>query len=57
MTKSFKQFAQKIRDINQRYSEPHIDMSPAVRFSLMALRFYLLFLVSLMVYKFITLLK
>ncbi|MBF0140816.1 MAG: hypothetical protein HQL74_11120 [Magnetococcales bacterium] len=57
MTRNFKQFVQKIRDINQRYSEPNIDMSPAVRWSLMALRFYLLFLVSLMVYKFITLLK
>ncbi|MBF0420693.1 MAG: hypothetical protein HQL77_15130 [Magnetococcales bacterium] len=57
MTRSFKQFAQKIRDINQRYNEPHIEMSTAVRWSLMVLRVYLLFLVSLMIYKFITLLK
>ncbi|MBF0422512.1 MAG: hypothetical protein HQL73_05920 [Magnetococcales bacterium] len=56
MAGNFQQFIQKIRDINQRYSEPHIEMSAAVRFSLLALRFYLLFLVSLMVYKFVTML-
>jgi hypothetical protein len=52
----FKQFRLKIGEINQRYSRPHIEMSAAVRMSLVALRFYLLFLVGLMVYKFITLL-
>ncbi len=56
MANTFTQFRQKIRDINQRFSKPHIEMSPAVKLSLVALRFYLLFLVSLMVYKFVTLL-
>lgn len=51
-----KNFAQKIHEINQRYSKPHIEMSRGVKMSLIALRIYLLFLVSLMVYKFITLL-
>lgn len=56
MANTFRNFARKIREINQRYSKPHIEMSGAVRFSLLALRIYLLFLVSLMVYKFVTLL-
>lgn len=56
MASTFRNFARKIREINQRYSKPHIEMSWAVRASLLALRIYLLFLVSLMVYKFVTLL-
>jgi len=57
MTNTFKNFVLKIREINERYSKPHIEMSLGVRISLIALRIYLLLLVSLMVYKFITLLK
>jgi len=45
----------KIRAINARYREPRIEMSGAVRLSLMVLRVYLLALVALMVYKFILL--
>ena len=56
MLNTFRTFARKIHEINQRYSKPHIEMSGAVRASLLALRIYLLFLVSLMVYKFVTLL-
>lgn len=41
-----------IRTINRKYAQPHIKMTPAVRFSLGLLRFYLLFLVGIMVYKF-----
>jgi hypothetical protein len=52
MANSFKDFARKITEINQRFSKPHIEMSPAVKFALVALRIYLLFLVSLMIYKF-----
>lgn len=44
----------KVAEINQRYSTGRIEMSPAVKFSLVLLRLYLLFLVGLMVYKFIT---
>jgi len=43
----------KIASINARYREPRIEMSGAVRLSLMILRVYLLGLVALMVYKFI----
>jgi hypothetical protein len=48
---------QKIPEINQKYATPRIAMTPAVRISLVLLRFYLLFLVGLMIYKFITLVR
>ena len=57
MINAFSQFRRKIREINQRYSKPHIEMSKGVRISLIALRFYLIFLVALMIYKSITLLN
>ncbi len=53
MTSSFKLLVGKIREINQRYSKPHIEMTPLVKISLMALRVYLLLLVGLIVYKFV----
>ena len=43
----------KFAAINSRYREPHIEMSGAVRFSLLLLRVYLLVLVALMIYKFV----
>jgi hypothetical protein len=57
MTKTLKRFFWKIREINRRYREPRIEMSTAVKGSLLVLRIYLIFLVCLMVYKFILLLK
>lgn len=50
---AFRNFFAKIRAINARYHQPRIEMSPAVRLSLLVLRVYLLSLVALMVYKFI----
>ena len=44
----------RIRAINQRYATPRLAMSPAVRWSLLALRLYLLVLVALLGYKFVT---
>jgi hypothetical protein len=46
----------KISEINRKYSTPSIKTTKAVRFSLLCLRLYLLALVGLLVYKFITLL-
>ncbi len=46
-----------IAEINRRYQTPRINMSPAVRLSLMALRVYLLLLVGLMVFRFVTLIS
>ncbi len=48
--------AAKIREINRRYAKPNVEMSPSVKLSLLFLRLYLIFLVVLLVYKFITLL-
>jgi len=53
----YEQHFERIIEINEKYSKPRIEMSPAVKFSLVALRFYLLFLVALLVYKFITIVK
>ncbi len=45
----------RIRAINHHYAVPRLAMSPAVRWSLLALRVYLLLLVVLLGYKFATL--
>ena len=45
----------KVRSINARYAQPRLAMAPAVRWSLLALRLYLLTLVGLLAYKFYTL--
>jgi hypothetical protein len=55
MAAGLKRLLLKISDINQRYAKPRIEMSKAVRLSLLALRVYLLFLVALLAYKFILL--
>ena len=49
------QFEQ-VRAVNRRYAEPRLRMSPAVRWALLILRLYLLTLVGLLAYKFITVL-
>lgn len=56
MAQRIYRLVRKIREINQRYSKPHIEMSRGVKISLMALRVYLLLLVSLIVYKFVLIL-
>lgn len=52
----FRNAVEAVRAINQKYATPHIKMTRMVRISLGVLRFYLLFLVGILVYKFITLL-
>ncbi len=47
----------KIREINKKYATPNIEMSKWVKLSLLLLRFYLIFLVGLLSYKFITLVR
>jgi len=56
MASSVLRLVHKIREINERYSRPNIEMSRAVRLSLLALRLYLLLLVGLIVYKFVLIL-
>ena len=47
----------RIVEINQKYAKPKIKMTRLVSVCLLFLRLYLLFLVGLLVYKFITLVK
>ncbi|MDA8154965.1 MAG: hypothetical protein M0Z52_00705 [Actinomycetota bacterium] len=47
----------KIREINKKYATPNVEMSAGVKFSLLVLRLYLIFLVALLLYKFITLVR
>lgn len=47
---------EKIREINKKYSTRDVEMSRGVSISLLLLRIYLIFLVFLLIYKFITLL-
>ena len=44
----------KIRSINQKYANPKIKLSGGVKFALLLLEIYLIFLVVLLVYKFWT---
>ena len=44
----------KIVEINAKYAQPKIEMSPIVKNSLLLLRVYLIFLLLLLVYKFLT---
>jgi len=46
----------RVAEINQKYAKPRITMTPMVRFSLLCLRVYLLLLVLILIYKFITML-
>lgn len=54
MLRSVSRLTRKIRSVNERYREPRIGMSRGVRISLMVLRVYLLLLVALMLYKFVS---
>ena len=49
------QFA-KVQEINRKYAKPNVEMSKWVKGSLLILRLYLILLVCLLLYKFITLL-
>jgi hypothetical protein len=49
----FRKTRETVKDINEKYKTPHMKMTRAARFSLGLLRFYLLFLVAIMVYKFV----
>jgi hypothetical protein len=46
-----------INDINKKYSKPRLKMTPLVRFSLFALRLYLIMLVVILSYKFYTMVR
>jgi hypothetical protein len=54
ITKPARKFIAKIREINLRYEGKRVEMSTGVKITLLMLRVYLLLLVGLMVYSFIT---
>jgi hypothetical protein len=50
----FSDGVEKVRAINRRYAKPRLAMSPAANVALLCLRIYLLLLVGLLGYKFLT---
>jgi hypothetical protein len=52
--RGFGRLVAKIREINRKYAEPRIHMSRGVKIALLLLRVYLIFLVLVLAYKFIT---
>ena len=56
MLKSIRDFINKIKEINRRYATPRIKMTKWTKFALFMLRVYLVFLIAILLYKFITLL-
>jgi hypothetical protein len=55
MKNPIKGLVNKIREINQKYSKPRIKMSRPVKIALLSLRLYLIFLIIMLLYRFITL--
>jgi len=53
----FSKIVKSFSDVNKRYKNPTIKPSNSVKFALLMLRIYLLFLVVLLVIKFITIIK
>lgn len=43
-----------LRAINEKYKTPHIHVTPMVSLSLLLLRIYLLSMIAILVYKFVT---
>lgn len=53
----FKHNYAKIHEINKRYSKPAVEMTRGVKFALLCLRLYLIFLIVLLLYKFVLVAK
>ncbi len=49
-------FMAKVAEITRKYKTPRLKATPAVKIALLGLRVYLVVLVGLLVYKFVTLL-
>lgn len=55
--KVYRDMVGNIREINRRYATPHIKTTRMVTVCLLVLRCYLLLLVGILVYKFISILR
>ena len=53
----FKNTVSTVKAINQKYAKPQIKMTSLVKVSLLSLRLYLIFLVGILIYRFITMLR
>lgn len=49
----FRRQVEKIAEINRKYAHPRLVVKKSTAFALLLLRLYLLFLVGLLIYKFI----
>jgi hypothetical protein len=54
--KIFRNLTNSVNEINRKYAKPRIKLTKSVKIALFLLRMYLLLLVGLLIYKFITLL-
>lgn len=52
--RTFTRWTAKIKEINEKYKQPRLKMTPLVKVSLLVLRLYLIMLVIILVYKFYT---
>ncbi len=50
-------FVRQVRAINRKYAAPHIETTRMVKACLLMLRCYLLLLVAILVYKFLSLVR
>jgi hypothetical protein len=50
----FRGFFEAIREINEKYKTPRIKMTPMVSLSLLVLRLYLIGMLLLLLYKFVS---
>ncbi|VVB65870.1 Uncharacterised protein [Candidatus Gugararchaeum adminiculabundum] len=57
ITEMYENLRDKVREINRKYATPRIRMTRGVKIALLFLRLYLILLVLLLGYKFVTLLK
>jgi hypothetical protein len=55
--KVYRDMTRNIREVNRRYATPHIKTTRLVRVCLLVLRGYLILLVGILVYKFISVLR
>lgn len=55
--KAYGDMIRNIREVNRRYATPHIKTTRMVKVCLLVLRGYLILLVGILVYKFISILR
>ena len=55
--RAYREMIGQIREINRRYATPHIKTTRMVRVCLVVLRCYLIVLVGILIYKFISILR